>query len=171
VHYPTHRLGRLAHALQSPVDCLLDDSEGPEIYALGSLCGKDPQVPRFLARQTQNAKSSQGRRSGRRKTSGRIFIGHLAVSNRPPPAGSDLLQHQHALPIAPPTPPTLPNFLENTLVPCRFRCIGGVGWVGPRRRAVYNEAKVKTPVAFVVPPNDLGSREIKHHRATSLLAG
>ena len=34
-----------------------------------------------------------------------------------------------------------------------------------------NEAKVKTPVALVVPPNDLGSREIKHHRATSLLAG
>src|SRR5262249_49390823 len=26
----------------------------------------------------------------------------------------------------PSTPPTLPNFLENGLIPCRFRCVGGV---------------------------------------------
>jgi len=29
----------------------------------------------------------------------------------------------------PPTPPMLPNFLENRLIPCRFRCVGGVGGV------------------------------------------
>jgi hypothetical protein len=47
-----------------------------------------------------------------------------------------------------------------------------VGLVGLGRGDVLsNEAKEKTPVAFVVLPNDLGSREIKHHRATSLLAG
>jgi hypothetical protein len=34
-----------------------------------------------------------------------------------------------ALSIAPPTPPTLPNLLENGLVPCRFRCAGGVGGI------------------------------------------
>jgi hypothetical protein len=41
-----------------------------------------------------------------------------------------LLQHQRAQPIAPPTPPTLSNFLENRLIPCRFRCVGGVGGIG-----------------------------------------
>jgi hypothetical protein len=31
--------------------------------------------------------------------------------------------------ITPPAPPTLPNFLENRLIPCRFRCVGGVGGI------------------------------------------
>jgi hypothetical protein len=31
-------------------------------------------------------------------------------------------------PGAPPTPPTLPNFLEIRLIPCRFRCVGGIRW-------------------------------------------
>jgi hypothetical protein len=35
---------------------------------------------------------------------------------------------------APPTPPTLPNLLENALIPCRFRSVGGVGGIG--RRAI-----------------------------------
>ena len=29
----------------------------------------------------------------------------------------------------PATPPTLLNFLENTLIPCTFRCAGGVAGV------------------------------------------
>jgi hypothetical protein len=31
--------------------------------------------------------------------------------------------------ITPPTPATLPNFLENRLIPCKFMCVGGVGGV------------------------------------------
>jgi hypothetical protein len=38
-------------------------------------------------------------------------------------------------PGAPPTPSTLPNFLENRLISCRFRCVGGVGGI-ERRRAI-----------------------------------
>jgi hypothetical protein len=38
-----------------------------------------------------------------------------------------VLQRWAVLPVAPPTPATLPNFLENRAIPCAFRRTGGIG--------------------------------------------
>jgi hypothetical protein len=40
------------------------------------------------------------------------------------------------MPSVPPTPPTPTNLLENRLIPCRFRCVDGVG--GAEELAIQN---------------------------------
>jgi hypothetical protein len=55
--------------------------------------------------------------------------------------------------ITPPTPPTLPNFLENTLVPYRFKSVGGVGGVIQHGLLAVNLREAVEPTRSVLFPS------------------
>ena len=84
----------------------------------------DPKCQRFAGRRSERPEDQRTSSSGTRPTSIRYI--HA-------PKSPVLLQQSVCQSVAPPTPPTLPNFLETTLIPCRFRSVGGVGGIVTRR--------------------------------------